>query len=40
MWDALYDICARERMTIHMLCTRINERKDANTSLTAAIRAG
>jgi predicted DNA-binding ribbon-helix-helix protein len=38
MWDALYDICARERMTIHMLCTRINERKDANTSLTAAIR--
>jgi len=38
MWDALYDICARERMTIHMLCTRINERKDTNTSLTAAIR--
>jgi predicted DNA-binding ribbon-helix-helix protein len=38
MWDALYDICARERVTIHTLCTRISERKDANTSLTAAIR--
>jgi len=38
MWDALYDICARERVTIHMLCTRVSERKDANTSLTAAIR--
>ena len=38
MWDALYDICARERVTIHSLCTRISERKDANTSLTAAIR--
>ena len=38
MWDALYDICARERVTIHTLCTRISERKDVNTSLTAAIR--
>ena len=38
MWDALYDVCARERVTIHTLCTRISERKDANTSLTAAIR--
>jgi len=38
MWDALYDVCARERVTIHTLCTRISERKDLNTSLTAAIR--
>jgi len=38
MWDALYDICSRERITIHTLCTRISERKEANTSLTAAIR--
>jgi len=38
MWDALYDVCARERVTIHTLCTRISERKDVNTSLTAAIR--
>ena len=38
MWDALYDICARERLTIHTLCTMISERKDENTSLTAAIR--
>jgi predicted DNA-binding ribbon-helix-helix protein len=29
---------ARERVTIHTLCTRISERKDVNTSLTAAIR--
>ena len=29
MWgDALYDVCARERVTIHTLCTRISERKD------------
>jgi len=38
MWDALYDICRRERVSIHALCSRINDRKDANTSLTAAIR--
>jgi predicted DNA-binding ribbon-helix-helix protein len=38
MWDSLHDICNRERLSIHSLCTRINERKDANTSLTAAIR--
>jgi len=38
MWDALYDVRSRERVTIHTLCTRISERKDANTSLTAAIR--
>jgi len=38
MWDALYDVCARERVSIHTLCTRISERKDTNTSLTAAIR--
>ena len=31
MWDALYDVCARERVTIHTLCTRISERKDATT---------
>ncbi|WP_247881036.1 ribbon-helix-helix domain-containing protein [Skermanella sp. TT6] len=38
MWDALYDICRRERITIHTLCTQINERKEPATSLTAAIR--
>jgi predicted DNA-binding ribbon-helix-helix protein len=38
MWDALYDVCSRERITIHALCTMIDERKDPNTSLTAAIR--
>jgi len=38
MWEALYDVCSRERITIHALCTMIDERKDPNTSLTAAIR--
>jgi len=38
MWDSLHDICARERLTIHALCTMISERKDEHTSLTAAIR--
>lgn len=38
MWNALYDICRRERVSIHALCTEINERKAPNSSLTAAIR--
>jgi len=38
MWEALYDVCARERINIHALCTMVNQRKDENTSLTAAIR--
>jgi len=38
MWEALYDVCARERINIHMLCSMVNQRKDENTSLTAAIR--
>lgn len=38
MWNALYDICRRERVSIHALCTEINERKALNSSLTAAIR--
>jgi predicted DNA-binding ribbon-helix-helix protein len=38
MWEALYDVCARERISIHALCTMVNQRKDQNTSLTAAIR--
>jgi predicted DNA-binding ribbon-helix-helix protein len=38
MWDALKDICTRERRTIHEIYTRINERRTNGTSLTAAVR--
>ncbi len=38
MWRALKDIAAREACTIHDLCSLIGLRKNAQTSLTAAIR--
>jgi predicted DNA-binding ribbon-helix-helix protein len=38
MWSALTEICQREKATIHKVCSSIAARKDANTSLTAAIR--
>lgn len=38
MWDALRDIVMREQCTLNMLCTLIERRKRANSSLTAAIR--
>ncbi len=38
MWRALRDISLRERCTIHDLCSLISLRKNAHTSLTAAIR--
>lgn len=38
MWDALSEICRRERMDKHTLCTLISRRKHPETSLTAAIR--
>lgn len=37
MWDALAEIARRERMTVHALCTAIDERR-RESSLTAAIR--
>jgi predicted DNA-binding ribbon-helix-helix protein len=38
MWRALKEIAAREHCSIHELCTLISFRKNARTSLTAAIR--
>ncbi|HYD29547.1 MAG TPA: ribbon-helix-helix domain-containing protein [Azospirillaceae bacterium] len=38
MWDALRHIQQREGVSIHRLCTWIDERKPAHGSLTAAIR--
>ena len=39
MWDALQDICARERSDMNQVCTLIAfQKKDERTSLTAAIR--
>ena len=37
MWDALREIAARERRTLHEIITEIDRRRDAS-SLTAAIR--
>jgi len=38
MWLSLKEISAREKCTIHELCTVVSIRKSPNTSLTAAIR--
>ena len=38
MWQALQDICGREKVSLHDVCTMVAGSKDANTSLTAAIR--
>ena len=38
MWRELKNISARERCTIHDLCSLISIRKNKRTSLTAAIR--
>lgn len=37
-WEALMDICARESLTIHQLCTLVDERRHGS-SRTSAIRA-
>jgi predicted DNA-binding ribbon-helix-helix protein len=37
MWDALSDICRREGMSAHEICTAIDARRSAST-LTAALR--
>ena len=38
MWDALKGICNRERLSIHEVCTRIDEPRQDGTSLTSAVR--
>ena len=37
-WEALMDICARESLTIHELCTLVDQRR-RGSSRTSAIRA-
>ena len=38
MWRAMKEIAAREKCSIHDVCSLISIRKKDNTSLTAAIR--
>jgi predicted DNA-binding ribbon-helix-helix protein len=38
MWSALNDIAMREGCSIHDICSLVSIRKNASTSLTAAIR--
>lgn len=38
IWDALVDICAREKLTLHQVCSLIDQRRDG-TSRTSAVRA-
>lgn len=38
MWDALIEICRREKLSIHQLCDIVAERKPPETSFTAAMR--
>ncbi|MDE1900037.1 MAG: ribbon-helix-helix domain-containing protein [Alphaproteobacteria bacterium] len=38
MWDGLQEICRRERVNMHQICTAVSGQKRAATSLTAAIR--
>ena len=38
MWLALRDIARREKCSIHDICSLVSVRKNARTSLTAAIR--
>lgn len=38
VWDALEEICQREDMSVHELCTLIEERR-TGSSRTAAVRA-
>jgi predicted DNA-binding ribbon-helix-helix protein len=37
MWDALNEICARERRSLHDICTQIDHER-AQSGLTAAVR--
>ena len=38
MWDALIEICRREKLTIHQLCDIVSGHKAPETSFTAAMR--
>jgi|SaaInl4_135m_RNA_FD_contig_21_2348026_length_871_multi_6_in_0_out_0_2 predicted DNA-binding ribbon-helix-helix protein len=39
IWDALDEICQREQVTIHQLCTLVDERRLGTASRTSAVRA-
>lgn len=38
MWSGLMEACRRERTNLHNMCTKVAHGKNADTSLTAAIR--
>ncbi len=38
MWEAFAEIVRREKVKLHVLCTRVARAKEEDTSLTAAIR--
>jgi predicted DNA-binding ribbon-helix-helix protein len=38
MWNGMRDICRREKLTMHQVCSFVAEAKPSNSSLTAAIR--
>lgn len=38
MWAALKEISKRERCSVHRICSIVNDRKNDNSSLTAAVR--
>lgn len=38
MWSGLMEVCRRERLSVHDVCTKVAQGKNADTSLTAAIR--
>lgn len=38
MWHALIEICRREKLSIHQLCSLVAQHKSEETSFTAAVR--
>jgi len=38
MWDALHDIAAKERISVHAIATEVALKKPPGASLTSAIR--
>jgi predicted DNA-binding ribbon-helix-helix protein len=38
MWTAFKDLCKRERLTMHRICTLVAQTKQIESSLTAALR--
>lgn len=37
-WDALNDICANDKITIHDLCSRIDDARPKNAGLSSSVR--